>query len=331
MNIYLKKNSKFAAKEEAALIDIDAGEGTSTQSRASRENAAPTFRDAVKKIRFLTLTPKEFAENVPQTNLLTQMEAFSILMNISSSNSAHPMPDGFSNSTKSRGCSSSVQMGFVKYTKTPKSLSPLLDLRANQNNAMDYPHGRTRRRNADRNAAASCSHNYMDVTEMRRFYCVRTIREQIDYFNTSVSDCALTFTVDRDISVTGIQVATQVLGEQSMQAGNLPERYSELLYAHLLDSYGTRLTYTHCTSNVRFDSLLEISFDHPVRINRHRFYKIGVAFNKVGWYPMCTCVPTITCEGVTFDFRVDGPNGESVRDGLIRSIVFTRNDRDSNF
>lgn len=171
-----------------------------------------------------------------------------------------------------------------------------------------------------------------EVTDARRFYCVRTIREQIDYFNTSVSDCALTFTVDRDISITGIQVSTQVLGEQNMHAGNLPERYSELLYAHLLDSYGTRLTYTHCTSNVRFDSLLEISFDHPVQIQRNRFYKIGVAFNKVGWYPMCICVPSITCEGVCFDFRIEGPNGESVRDGLIRAIVFTyppRLDRDS--
>lgn len=162
-----------------------------------------------------------------------------------------------------------------------------------------------------------------DVTETRRFYCIRPIREQIDYFNTSVSDCALTFTVDRNICITGIQVSTQVLGEQSFQSGNIPERYSELLYAHLLDSYGTRLTYTHCTSNVRFDSLLEISFDHPVQIHRDRFYKIGVAFNKVGWYPMCTCVPTVTCEGVCFDFRIDGPNGESLRDGLIRSIVFT--------
>lgn len=322
------------AKEEAALIDIDAGEGTSTQSRASRENTAPTFRDAVKKIRFLTLTPKEFAENVPRTNLLSQIEAFSILMNISSSN-IHPMPEGFSTNTKSRGCNS--QSGpsndqnarSFRHDSLSPYLVPLLDLRSNQGSS-DYPMGRARRRNTEQHTPGSSSMNHMDVAEMRRFYCVRTIREQIDYFNTSVSDCALTFTVDRNISVTGIQVATQVLGEQSMQSGNLPERYSELLYAHLLDSYGTRLTYTHCTSNVRFDSLLEINFDHPVQIKRHRFYKVGVAFNKVGWYPMCTCVPTITCEGVTFDFRVDGPNGESVRDGLIRSIVFTyRNDRDA--
>lgn len=158
--------------------------------------------------------------------------------------------------------------------------------------------------------------------ETRKFYCVRTIRQQIDYFNTSVSDCSLSFTVDRSICITGIQVPTQVLGEQSMHSGNIPERYSELLYAHLLDPQGARLTYTHCTSRVRFDSLLEISFDRPVFIQRNKIYKIGVAFNKLGWYPMCTCVPLINIDGVSFAFNV-GPPKESVRDGLIRAIVFT--------
>lgn len=35
-------------------------------------NPHPTFRDAVRKIRFLTLTPKQFAENVVRTNILNQ-------------------------------------------------------------------------------------------------------------------------------------------------------------------------------------------------------------------------------------------------------------------
>lgn len=390
-------NTVFAAKEdENEMIDVDASEGPSDDSvvaapvvagsasgaGTSNSNAAPatttpSFRDTLKKIRFLLMTPRQFADNVPKTNLLTQAECFAILMSISSSD-AHPMPEGFSTSNESRSL-----------THTPLHSNP---------NALNYYHGHDNSQDGHpmfplpsasaAAAAASASTVYIpipnsnmqqtfhvrtrnstnkfreqvvvpplgrdlmhDITETRRFYCIRPIREQIDYFNTSVSDCALTFTVDRNICITGIQVSTQVLGEQSMQAGNLPERYSELLYAHLLDSYGTRLTYTHVsnygalvisncvvgdfctffflvfhfqiTSNVRFDSLLEISFDHPVQIHRDRFYKIGVAFNKVGWYPMCTCVPTVTCEGVCFDFRVDGPNGESLRDGLIRSVVFT--------
>lgn len=357
--------SSVAKDDENEMIDVDATEGPSSAdvgasiapvaagAGAGASNAAtPSFRDALKKVRFLLMTPRQFADNVPKSNLLTQAECFAILMSISSTE-AHPMPDGFSTSNESR-C----------LTQTPLHSNP---------NALNYYHENSQDSHplfplpsASSAAAvaaaqaASSTHVYLpvsnpsmqqtfhvrtrnstnkfreqvvvpplgrdlihDVTETRRFYCIRPIREQIDYFNTSVSDCALTFTVDRNICITGIQVSTQVLGEQSMQSGNLPERYSELLYAHLLDSYGTRLTYTHCTSNVRFDSLLEISFDHPVQIHRDRFYKIGVAFNKVGWYPMCTCVPTVTCEGVCFDFRVDGPNGESLRDGLIRSIVFT--------
>lgn len=254
------------------------------------------------------------------------------------------MPDGFSQSIKTRSATQNAGNnagGF--YNENSAENKPFMTgaqfpTGNNFNTGNFHVRSRSRRlhgcRDLQPSSSASRGDVMMDVIDSRRFYCVRTTGEQIDYFNTSVSDCALTFTVDRNISITGIQVTTQVLGEPNMQGVNLPERYSELLYAHLLDSYGTRLTYTHCTSNVRFHTLLEISFDHPVQIQRGRFYKIGVAFNKVGWYPISTCLPTITCEGVCFDFRVDGPNGESVRDGLIRSIVFTyptRGDRDDGY
>lgn len=324
------------------MIDVDGNEGPSNV----QANATPSFRDALKKIRFLLMTPKQFAENVPNTNLLTTAECFAILMNISSTD-VHPMPDGFSTSTECRTISQTAihtnsnnplnyfhENSLEGHSSFPMPSSSTHVYMPIANPAMNNFHVRTRNSTNSRyreQQAPFLGRGDPEVTETRRFYCVRPIREQIDYFNTSVSDCSLTFTVDRNICITGIQVSTQVLGEQSMQSGNLPERYSELLYAHLLDSFGTRLTYTHCTSNVRFDSLLEISFDHPVQIHRDRFYKIGVAFNKVGWYPMCTCVPSVTCEGVCFDFRVEGSNGESLRDGLIRSIVFTyppRGERD---
>lgn len=55
----------------------------------------PNIRDAVKKIRFLTLSPQQFAEGPARTSLLSQSEAFSILMNISTPNSVYPMPEGF--------------------------------------------------------------------------------------------------------------------------------------------------------------------------------------------------------------------------------------------
>lgn len=324
------------------MIDVDAGEGPSnTTNTPLVSSESLSCRDALKKIRFLLFTPKQFAENVPRTNLLDTTESFAILMNISCSN-VHPMPDGFSMSRKSRTIATSpthAPPNLPFYDASSRFPAPnrgdvprisiqcptILFNPTGEAASMGSFHVQSRNPIA-RPAKPHASHlvrEPFDITETRRFYCIRPIREQIDYFNSGVSDCALTFTVDRVICITGIQVSTQVLGEQSMQSGTLPERYSELLYAHLLDSYGTRMTYTHCTSNVRFDSLLEISFDHPVKIEAGRIYKIGVAFNKLGWYPMCTCAPTVTAEGVCFDFRVDGPNGESLRDGLIRSIVFT--------
>lgn len=56
---------------------------------------ALSIRNALQNIRFLTLTPQQFAEGPAKTNLLTQAEAFAILMNISSSRSDYPMPEGF--------------------------------------------------------------------------------------------------------------------------------------------------------------------------------------------------------------------------------------------
>lgn len=289
----------------------------------------PSFRDAVKKIRFLTLNPKQFAETVARSNILTQAEAFAILMNISSpTHDIYPMPDGFSTNTKSRI--------YEEPTPSPTTSS---GERSGRQRAPQMFHGfdETECGGAGLLERDHSMLNFMPVREptprnmmeTRKFSCVRTTRQQNDYFNTSVSDCSLTFTVDQHICITGIQVPTQVLGEQSMNSGSLPDRYSELLYAHLLDSQGSRLTYTHCTSRVRFDSLLEISFDRPVYIQRNKLYKIGVVFNKLGWYPMSTCVPSKTCENVTFNFNV-GPVNESVRDGLIRAIVFTRDHHYNN-
>lgn len=58
--------------------------------------------NSLTKIRFLTLTPQEFAEGPGRSSLLSKEEAFAILMNISSSNSEVPMPEGFSTNTQKR-------------------------------------------------------------------------------------------------------------------------------------------------------------------------------------------------------------------------------------
>jgi len=50
-------------------------------------------------------------------------------------------------------------------------------------------------------------------------------------------------------------------------------------------------------------------------------YKVGVVLNKIGRYPIGTYPNQSTCYGVTFTFS-QGQGNDSVRDGLIRSIIF---------
>lgn len=132
----------------------------------------------------------------------------------------------------------------------------------------------------------------------------------------------IAFQVDTNIWILGVQVPTQVLCGELMNSAGFAERYTEVLYAHIQDMHGSRITYTHCTARVRYDSHLDITFDRPVYIYRNQIYKIYVVFNKMGWYPMYSCVPDIVRQRVKFMFNVGSPT-ESVRDGLIYAIIFS--------
>lgn len=50
-------------------------------------------------------------------------------------------------------------------------------------------------------------------------------------------------------------------------------------------------------------------------------YKVGVVLNKTGCYQIGSYPYQSNCNGVTFTFA-QGQGGDSVRDGLIRSIIF---------
>ena len=125
-----------------------------------------------------------------------------------------------------------------------------------------------------------------DVDCTVRFWCHRAMMQEPHCLNTSILDCSVTFTVDRDICIHGIEVPSQVtevpanielpmLQNLAAQANNQAANaaiagpagaggqpannnqansteYNELLYAHLLDADGNRLTYTHFTAKVHF-------------------------------------------------------------------------------
>uniref|UniRef100_A0A1A9Z5U1 BTB domain-containing protein n=1 Tax=Glossina pallidipes TaxID=7398 RepID=A0A1A9Z5U1_GLOPL len=296
------------------------------------------LRQAVKKIRFLTMTPQQFAEGPARSNLLQENEALTILMKISSpSISDCPMPEGFCSSRCTRNYFEQRQRDLTFISRhglppannacifSPYDAQPQCQLIGGVLNSFHVSGVCSNSlSNGSGPAATAAASQDADIAanDTRRSYCVRTVNQQYDFHNTSISDCGLTFQVDSNIWITGVQVPTQVLCGELMNTAGFSERYTEILYAHIQDMHGSRLSYTHCTSRVRYDSVLEVSFDRPVYIYRNQFYKIFVTFNKVGWYPMYNCVPEAVCNRVRFKFNVGDPN-ESVRDGLIRAIAFS--------
>ena len=93
-------------------------------------------------------------------------------------------------------------------------------------------------------------------------------------------------------------------------------RYCELIYAFLQDSDSCRLTYTHFTARVQWESTMEVLFNRPVYISPNKSYKIVVVLNKVGRYPVFSALQEVVVDGTVFNF------GDNPRVGLIKSLIF---------
>lgn len=148
-------------------------------SRACESPSNDSFiQEALKKIRFLTLTPKQFAEGPARSSLLHQADTLSLFINVCSpATTDQPMPEGFSTSRTPRNLNrSALSPSHMPRPHFPQSIQ-------------HYEH------------LPEIEEEYTNDT--RRCYCVRTIRQQNDFRNPSVTDCALTFQVDTDILITG--------------------------------------------------------------------------------------------------------------------------------
>ncbi|KAG5670395.1 hypothetical protein PVAND_000663 [Polypedilum vanderplanki] len=297
-----------------------------------------TIRDAVKKIRFLTLSPQQFAEGPARTSLLTQSEAFAILMNISTPNSQIPMPEGFTLNKNSRvpfdSRSPSPPVQVPVRPSAPSQISVSLPQHAplpvsaqlNRRSQSPPPH---HLHSPDvaiayQPPAESPSFNYFQPIyarephfpeDRRNHYCIRTTQQIREIQNRSVIESSFTFTVDRAISILGLQMFTQI------KPASFTDRYSEIIYAHLLDSLGSRLTYTHSNQRVPYDTVNEIFFDRPVFIQSNKIYKIGVVFNKPGLYQEYEALSTVRCSNTIFTFNT-GNSNDTVREGLIRGLIY---------
>ncbi|XP_008547873.1 BTB/POZ domain-containing protein 6-A isoform X2 [Microplitis demolitor] len=342
----------FVAIERWAKAECNRKSLNPSDAKSSRS----VIGNVLSKIRFLTLTPQQFAEVPGRSNLLSRDEAFAILMNVSSSGSNIPMPEGFSTNPlhriKPRRLSglhsgrSQKYNGVIGRHVSPSNLSnhwqiypstsfshstlianPDTDRTDNDSSWLSYP--ANVEFNGRKELGSSTSNDNLPtvlveggIRDGPKYYCLRSMGQQAEYLNPGVMDCSVTFSVDKNICVIGVQVPTQVACEANQMMRSADGTYTEILYAHLLDSDGSRLTYTHFTTKATTGTLVEIGFNRPVYIQKNKIYRVGVVFNKPGWYPIGDCVQRMTCDTVFFSFGV-GNSTDSVRDGLIRSIVFT--------
>lgn len=105
------------------------------------------------------------------------------------------------------------------------------------------------------------------------------------------------------------------------------DSYTELLYCHLLDRDGTRLTYSHFSGRSPRRSTLDVFFNRPVYVQRNREYRICVVLNRIGYYPLGTGSSWVMAQGVHFRFGSLSPEqfplNEGIRDGFIRGVIFS--------
>ncbi|XP_024874975.1 uncharacterized protein LOC112456569 isoform X1 [Temnothorax curvispinosus] len=336
------------AKAECSRKSLDPTNGKSLKS---------VIGNALLKIRFLSLTPQEFAEGPGMSPLVTKDEALAILMNILCTGNKTPMPEGFCTNSNSRaklvkqphpavfgstntGKTHTLPGYRVTFREMMTSrhifapygnLNTCISARSGFLNDGE-PSSSTMRNtspilvdasiNKDSGNLPNTSSTVV-VREGPKYYCLRSVVQQTDCLNTNVLDCSITFSVDKNICVVGVQVPTQIAAASNFtHAIDADTSYTEILYAHLLDCDGTRLTYTHFTTKANFGTLVEITFNRPVYIQKHKVYRVGVVFNKAGWYPVGVCAQNMSCDSVFFSFGV-GNTAHAIRDGLIRSIVFT--------
>jgi len=64
--------------------------------------------------------------------------------------------------------------------------------------------------NKDSGNTSSSSSTSVVVREGTKYYCLRSMVQQTDCLNTNLLDCSVTFSVDKNICVVGVQVPTQI-------------------------------------------------------------------------------------------------------------------------
>ena len=163
-----------------------------------------------------------------------------------------------------------------------------------------------------------------------RSRCIRHHEVQVPILNRGILDCAVTMTVDRNVCIYGVIVASQEFPRvDNSRPSSTPrsDLYSELLYCHLLDKDGTRLTYAHFSGDVRYgQSTMVVEFNKPVYVQKGRQYRICLVYNRSGYYNQATASSLAISQGVQFQFGISVAEpmfNEGIRDGFVRGLEFS--------
>ena len=277
---------------EAELFDAVKRWAARQCAQREMESTGPNMRQVltsvIAHIRFLTMTSEEFATSPAVSGVLTEAECLAVLMNLSSRDK-WPMPPTLSTCRQQRqprqnvlaaGPSSPVghNMDGMIGPRCPSRSSPVSPYSAHT------PSG---------SGGGQSSLTSLGATGPR-IYCYRRVEGESLVENSGILDCAVTLTVDRNVCIQGIVISSQAQGrsadigsaESAAAAAGSGGLYTELLYCHLLDRDGTRLTYSHFSGRSPRRSTLDVFFNRPVYVQRNREYRICVVLNRQGSYPL---------------------------------------------
>ncbi|KAL0894394.1 hypothetical protein ABMA27_013014 [Loxostege sticticalis] len=215
------ENSPESAMELAKAAEPDqTTPGPSNEDKKNKGESKDklTIRSAIEKIRFLTLTATQFAAGPARSPLLTESEAFAVLMNILSSAADVPMPTGFSTCRVPRkqligGGHSSSMPTFTVDTPSPVTVEQVFGMEvsrpANPHNHVLHSVPRLSRHEGIRVPPIimdRMEHVERHSSDFNKIYCQRAIIQHTECYNASVLDCSVTFMVDKNICLLGVQV-----------------------------------------------------------------------------------------------------------------------------
>lgn len=134
--------------------------------------------------------------------------------------------------------------------------------------------------------------------------------------NKGIIESAVTFTVNKNIRILGIQVSSQVINSGRITETDVGKSYSELVIVSLAGSSKNLLAYVHFEADVKFNSVVDIKFEHSVEVKQQEEHTLRVWFHRPGCYPKSTLDSNVKIGDVVFKF-------DKAETDVVRAISFT--------